>query len=215
MESLKENNKERAYALYRQHHRLQAVCAALGTSYGTVFRWRQEGNWDERLLAEQLSTLPATKEELSVSIPTISPQEIQEKVSAELRQLDVLEMRAIAGIVLDDVRPRTWTDVMSTLRFVGERRDILAEKITRLAINMRRADLPLGAGLPEETTQRITAEQHIYIKSLVELVTSDQRGIQATTKVLEGSPSPNGKPSKEIRDALIEQAIALPAPEGI
>ena len=209
-ENLKEENKARAFTIYRQSRRIQNVCDVMGISYATALRWRTEDSWDERIMAEQ-SSLPAKLNDDKFLIPQLSQKEIQEKLDNERLQLDVMEMRAVAGIVIDDIRPHTWRDILSTLSFVAERRDKLADKIARVALGAKQTITSTVETVGADGSKRtITIEDEVYAKNLAHLLNSERQDLSTLTKIVESTQMPEGIPSKSIIETAKEAAITLP-----
>ena len=211
-ENLREENKARAFIVYRQSCRLQQVCDVLGVSYATALRWRTEDSWDQRILAEQ-SALPAKLNDDKFLIPNLSSKEIQEKIDNERLQLDVMEMRAVAGIVIDDIRPTSWRDILTTLKFVAERRDILTDKIARVALGAKQTITSTVETINADgSVKKVTVEEEIYAKTLAHLLTSERQDFSTLTKIVETTQL-NGHPPTSVIIAAQEAKVILPTPD--
>ena len=210
--SLREENKDRAFRIYRHTRRLQQICDELKISYGTAFEWRRKENWDERLLTEQCA-LPAILDDTKDLIPKLTEDEIKQRIEEEQEQLDSLEMRVIGTVIIDDMRPRNWKDVIATLRFVAERRDILQDKIARVALGARQTvTQKVETENADGSISTITIEQQVYARTLANLISAEKQDLSTLSRILETSPVPSAHIPLHVQEAADEAEITLCKP---
>jgi len=153
-------------------------------------------------------------DERQLAVPQISAQEIQARIEAERQQLEVLEVRAVGALILDDVRPTSWKDVLATLKFVAERRDLLLEKIARLAIQLKKPGAAASESNVPEAALPLTTEQHIYVNTLVRLVSDGAQQLGTVESAVAATPPPKGPPSVQVRQALEQTGLTLAPKPG-
>lgn len=169
-----EKKREQAFLLYGKYRNLQTVSEETGLDVSSLSRWKREDNWDSKLvdvskrMKGMLSVLERAKQDLVIA-----------DMVSELSLLELLETFVAQAIAIDGVRPSKWSDVLSTMKFIAERKDTIFSK----AKNAKQEVDPE----PVSVSDKLSDEEKTQLESLKNILQSTSNSISLDT--LEYTPA--------------------------
>jgi len=134
--------RAKAFELYCQHGEIAAVEKLTSIPNSTLHKWRQEENWDDRALE--------LRKEAASTVCELFPPEMRERILNLYRHehlmCHLLFTKALLPVIQGIIKPKNWSDVMSTFKFIREmtkgrkpdESETLEEQVKRLEEEMKR-----------------------------------------------------------------------------
>lgn len=145
---------EQGYLLYRAHRVIKKVADLLEVDPSTVSNWKTKYSWDERLKEEDNI--------LEQGIDIFKKSNILFSYDSELAELKKLKEILDACLVLDNIRPKSWKDVLDTYLRLCTRRDQLLTRIQE-EYNLKTNKGKIKDVAPEEEVIQETLDEFIRI----------------------------------------------------
>lgn len=181
--------KEQAYILYGRYRDVKMVAEEIGVEQSTISRWRREDNWDSKLLdvGKKLRSMVSVMERAQEDL-------ILADMKSELSLLELLEVFVSEGISLNGVRPTKWSDLLSTLKYVSERKDSIFGKAEVIRENLKGKKGEVGPSVPDQLSQ----EDKDKIDSLTAILKATKNNIDLNSIEYTPNRMDNVSEDKEI-----------------
>lgn len=157
--------REQAFLLYGKYRNIQTVSEETGLDISTLSRWKREDNWDSKLvdvskrMKGMLNVLERAKQDLVIA-----------DMVSELSLLELLETFVAQAIAIDGVRPSKWADVLSTMKFIAERKDTIFSKAE--SVKRETESTPIA-----EESKELSDEERLKLESLKSILQTSSTSV--------------------------------------
>jgi len=181
--------REQAYLLYAKYRNRKMVADEIGVDASTLSRWAKEENWDAKLLdvSRRFRGMTAVMERAKQDLAMAD-------MVSELSVLEVLETIVAKAISVDGLRPTKWADVMSTMKFIADRKDNIFGKAKEVEKEVSKDETAT------EENKELTPEEQEKLDAIRSILSSSSKIIDL--EATEYTPSEEEKAS--IIEAITE-----------
>ncbi len=120
-----DEKRKQAYLSYKKNRNVAKVSEETGISATSLHRWKDEENWDNKLVVGQ--------QKFSAFLDVMKQAETNELLKDDLKNfqlLDTLESIVAEKVYFEEIVPTNWNDIISTIRFVVEQKRLILGKPT-------------------------------------------------------------------------------------
>ena len=183
--------REQAYLLYAKYRNRKMVADEIGVDASTLSRWAKEENWDAKLLdvSRRFRGMTAVMERAKQDLAMAD-------MVSELSVLEVLETIVAKAISVDGLRPTKWADVMSTMKFIADRKDNIFGKAKEVEKEVSKDETAT------EENKELTPEEQEKLDAIRSILSSSSKIIDL--EATEYTPSEEEKAS--VIEAITEGA---------
>ena len=160
--SIDQAKRTEAFRLWCRTRDLAGIGVELDISLPTLRKWKLEDQWEAKL-----KDLGAAFAQEALTLQRMHESLVFRDLWGDIKKCEVLEAKVAEAVLIEGVRPKTWGEVIQTMKFV---RDVKASIHERLGAGVRGNAPPEAAGADK---MPLTEEDREKLSSMMKLVNKE------------------------------------------